>query len=89
MQLQNHRTTVSSLVLLLGVMDRAKDHLKTLLYTAYIDSNDYLNNYYLPQFYSSSRLDTPLQFAHILKKHAVVAKKFEFQSMILIDFLIM
>ncbi|KAL2494870.1 GDSL esterase/lipase [Forsythia ovata] len=65
-QLQNHRTTILRLALLLGSMDQVKEHLRKCLYTINIGNNDYLNNYYLPQFYSTSRLYTQQQFADLL-----------------------
>ncbi|CAI9782105.1 unnamed protein product [Fraxinus pennsylvanica] len=65
-QLQNHLTTILRLAHLLGSMGRAKQHLRTCLYNVYMGSNDYLNYYLLPQFYSPRRLYTPQAFADIL-----------------------
>ncbi|CAI9772015.1 unnamed protein product [Fraxinus pennsylvanica] len=65
-QLLNHKHTVSRNVLLLGNETSAKQHLGKCLYTLVIGSNDYINNYYMPQSYSTSRLYTPDQYATVL-----------------------
>ncbi|XP_073037421.1 GDSL esterase/lipase At1g29670-like [Primulina eburnea] len=64
-QLLNHKATIASLSLLLGPA-RLKDHLNKCLYAVNMGSNDYLNNYLLPQFYPSSKLYTPDQFSAFL-----------------------
>ncbi|KAL2467342.1 GDSL esterase/lipase [Abeliophyllum distichum] len=65
-QLSNHRVVISRIATLLGGEKVAKEYLSKCLYTVAIGNNDYLNNYYLPQYYSSSSLYTPEQFAALL-----------------------
>ncbi|XP_071937490.1 GDSL esterase/lipase At1g29670 [Coffea arabica] len=65
-QLQNHGRTISRISLLHGSPTSAKDYLSKCLYTVLIGSNDYLNNYFLPQFYLTSRTYTPDQYAEVL-----------------------
>ncbi|XP_027101519.1 GDSL esterase/lipase At1g29670-like [Coffea arabica] len=65
-QLQNHGRTISRISLLHGGPTSAKDYLSKCLYTVLIGSNDYLNNYFLPQIYSTSRTYTPDQYAEVL-----------------------
>ncbi|KAL2550810.1 GDSL lipase/esterase domain-containing protein [Forsythia ovata] len=65
-QLINHNLTVSRNVLLLGNDTSAKQHLGKCLYTLVIGSNDYINNYYMPQNYSTSSSYTPDQYATVL-----------------------
>ncbi|KAK4421126.1 GDSL esterase/lipase [Sesamum alatum] len=68
-QLENHGVTVLKTTLLLGSNGtRAREHLKKCLYIVNIGSNDYINNYLAPQFYPTSSLYTPDQFAEILIK---------------------
>lgn len=62
-QVQNYKTTVSQVVELLGDENTAADYLKRCIYSVGLGSNDYLNNYFMPQFYSTSRQYTPEQYA--------------------------
>ncbi|CAK9154691.1 unnamed protein product [Ilex paraguariensis] len=67
MQLINHKVIVSLIeLLLLGNKAAAKDYLSKCIYSVGLGSNDYLNNYLQPQFYSTSRKYTPDQYAAIL-----------------------
>ncbi|XP_019253781.1 PREDICTED: GDSL esterase/lipase At5g45670-like [Nicotiana attenuata] len=65
-QLQNHLFTVSRIISIFGNVTSAKDLLSKCLYTVDMGNNDYLNNYLQPQFYPTSLLYTPNQFATIL-----------------------
>lgn len=65
-QLRNYQTTVAEVVTLLGDEDTAANYLSQCLYTVGMGSNDYLNNYFMPAFYSTSRQYTPEQFADLL-----------------------
>ncbi|XP_010540543.1 PREDICTED: GDSL esterase/lipase At1g29670-like [Tarenaya hassleriana] len=62
-QVQNYKNTVSQVVNLLGDENSAADYLKKCIYSIGLGSNDYLNNYFMPTFYSSSRQFTPEQFS--------------------------
>lgn len=65
-QVENYRTTVRQVVTLLGNEASAADYLSKCIYSVGMGSNDYLNNYFMPAFYSSSRQYTPDQFASLL-----------------------
>ncbi|KAF8030998.1 hypothetical protein BT93_D0247 [Corymbia citriodora subsp. variegata] len=65
-QVQNYQNTVSQLTNILGGNSAAADRLSKCIFLVGIGSNDYLNNYYMPQFYTSSRQYTPEQWADIL-----------------------
>lgn len=65
-QVRNYQNTVSQVVNLLGGETQAADYLKRCIYSVGLGSNDYLNNYFMPTFYSSSRQFTPEQFANDL-----------------------
>ncbi|KAL3624824.1 hypothetical protein CASFOL_031492 [Castilleja foliolosa] len=67
-QLYNHGTTVSKIAFFLGNATLHRDHLKKCLYIVNMGSNDYLNNYFQPQSYTTSTLYTPDEFAAILSK---------------------
>ncbi|KAI3466780.1 hypothetical protein Pfo_023443 [Paulownia fortunei] len=67
-QLFNHGITVFKIALLLGNATLARDHLNKCLYIVNMGSNDYLNNYLLPQYYLSSIFYTPEKFAAMLTK---------------------
>ncbi|CAN8290812.1 unnamed protein product [Cochlearia groenlandica] len=62
-QVQNYKNTVSQVVELLGDENSAADYLKKCIYSVGLGSNDYLNNYFMPQYYSSSRQYTPESYA--------------------------
>ncbi|RDX73102.1 GDSL esterase/lipase, partial [Mucuna pruriens] len=65
-QLTNHRDIYSKIVIKLGGSRKAKQYLSKCLYYVNIGSNDYINNYFLPQKYSTSRIYTPEQYVKIL-----------------------
>ncbi|OWM73011.1 GDSL esterase/lipase At5g45670-like [Punica granatum] len=62
-QVQNYQNTVSQLVNILGDEDTAANYLSKCIYSAGMGSNDYLNNYFMPQYYSTSRQFTPEEYA--------------------------
>ncbi|XP_058771401.1 GDSL esterase/lipase At1g29670-like [Vicia villosa] len=66
LQLTNHRAIVSQIASRLGSIDKAQQHLNKCLYYVNIGSNDYINNYFLPQLYSTSHIYTPQQYAEAL-----------------------
>ncbi|XP_057738302.1 GDSL esterase/lipase At1g29670-like [Arachis stenosperma] len=62
-QVQNYQKTVGQLVNILGDENQAANYLSKCIYSIGLGSNDYLNNYFMPQLYSSSREYTPQQYA--------------------------
>ena len=67
-QIRNHRATITKIVRRLGGSGRAREYLKKCLYYVNIGSNDYINNYFLPQFYPTSRTYTLERYTDILIK---------------------
>ncbi|KAM0919174.1 hypothetical protein ACQ4PT_008376 [Festuca glaucescens] len=65
-QLQNYQTAVQQLVSILGDEDSAASHLSQCIFTVGMGSNDYLNNYFMPAVYATSRQYTPEQYADVL-----------------------
>jgi phospholipase/lecithinase/hemolysin len=65
-QVNNYRNTVEQVVSILGDRDSAANYLSKCVYSIGVGSNDYLNNYFMPLFYSSSRRYSPEQFADLL-----------------------
>lgn len=65
-QLLNHKTTVSRIVSLLGDEKSTEKNLSKCIYTVGIGNNDYINNYLMPQFYPTSSLHMPDQYAALL-----------------------
>ncbi|GAB2299036.1 hypothetical protein Dimus_033110 [Dionaea muscipula] len=65
-QVNNYKTTVSQLVNLLGDQDSATSYLSKCIYSIGLGSNDYLNNYFMPLYYTSGLRYTPSQFADVL-----------------------
>ncbi|GAB2287591.1 hypothetical protein Dimus_021964 [Dionaea muscipula] len=66
LQVQNHNVVVSKLLFARGIRSAA-GLLNKCLYTINIGSNDYINNYFMPEEgYSSSRYHTTDEFATIL-----------------------
>ncbi|CAA6661134.1 unnamed protein product [Spirodela intermedia] len=64
--LQNYQSTVSQVVNLLGDENSAADYLSKCIYTVGMGSNDYLNNYFMPAIYSTSRRYSPEEYADVL-----------------------
>uniref|UniRef100_A0A1J3EVX5 GDSL esterase/lipase n=1 Tax=Noccaea caerulescens TaxID=107243 RepID=A0A1J3EVX5_NOCCA len=62
-QVRNHLNTVSQVVQILGDENAAADYLKQCIYSVGLGSNDYLNNYFMPQFYPTSRQYSPEAYA--------------------------
>ncbi|CAK9182033.1 unnamed protein product [Ilex paraguariensis] len=67
-QLSNHKITIRHIATLLGSKALAKEYLSSCLYTVGMGNNDYLNIYFMPQFYPTSSLYTPKQYAKVLVK---------------------
>ncbi|XP_057471505.1 GDSL esterase/lipase At5g45670-like [Actinidia eriantha] len=65
-QVNNYKNTVSQVVDLLGDEDQAANYLSKCIYSLGLGSNDYLNNYFMPNVYSTSRQFTPEQYAQVL-----------------------
>ncbi|KAJ3671006.1 hypothetical protein LUZ60_008432 [Juncus effusus] len=65
-QVQNYKTAVQQIVDQLGDESSASKHLSKCLFTVGMGSNDYLNNYFMPNFYQTSRQYTPQQYADAL-----------------------
>lgn len=64
--MNNHQDTVSRVVNLLGTEDEAASYLEKCIYSIGLGSNDYLNNYFMPEIYSTSTEYTPEAFADVL-----------------------
>lgn len=65
-QLENHKVTISRIADLLGNTTSAKNHLNKCLFIVGIGSNDYINNFLMPDIYPTSHLYTPSQYATVL-----------------------
>ncbi|XP_020205646.1 GDSL esterase/lipase At1g29670 [Cajanus cajan] len=65
-QVKNHEVIYSKIAEKLGGSEKAKLYLSKCLYYMNIGSNDFINNYFLPNFYPTSRIYTPLQYVHLL-----------------------
>ncbi|KDP21165.1 hypothetical protein JCGZ_21636 [Jatropha curcas] len=65
-QLEHHAITVSRLVKIFG-SERSTDwYLSQCLYSVGMGNNDYINNYFLPQYYNTSQEYTLQQFTTLL-----------------------
>ncbi|KAL8552749.1 hypothetical protein ACS0TY_001432 [Phlomoides rotata] len=62
-QLVNHNITISRIAQLLGNHTSAANHLNKCLYYFVVGSNDYINNYFQPDYYPSSSIYTPQTYA--------------------------
>ncbi|KAK4489756.1 hypothetical protein RD792_000393, partial [Penstemon davidsonii] len=62
-QLINHNLTTSHIAQLLGNDTSAKNHLNKCLYYFVIGSNDYIHNYYQPEYYTTSNTYTTEEYA--------------------------
>ncbi|KAL7129794.1 hypothetical protein ABFS83_13G091600 [Erythranthe nasuta] len=65
-QINNYKNTVAQVVDILGDENTAADYLSKCIYSVGVGSNDYLNNYFMPNYYSTSRQYTPQQYADVL-----------------------
>lgn len=65
-QVNNYKNTISQVVSLLGNETAAANYLSKCIYSVGLGSNDYLNNYFMPASYSTSRRYTPDQYADVL-----------------------
>lgn len=65
-QVNNYKNTVSQVVDILGDEDSAANYLRQCIYSVGLGSNDYLNNYFMPNYYQTSRQFTPEQYASVL-----------------------
>ncbi|KAK7245595.1 hypothetical protein RIF29_40442 [Crotalaria pallida] len=66
LQLLHHRAIVSRIAFKLGGLRRAKQYLSKCLYYVQIGNNDYLNNYFIPEYYPTSTIYSPEQYAEAL-----------------------
>ncbi|XP_068325312.1 GDSL esterase/lipase At1g29670-like isoform X1 [Pyrus communis] len=67
-QLKNHRTTVLRIIDIFGKKSLAKNQLNQCLYSVGMGSNDYINNYFMPQYYTTSQKYTLEEYADVLIK---------------------
>lgn len=51
---------------IIGDEDSAANYLSKCIYSIGVGSNDYLNNYFMPQYYPTSRQYSPEQYAEVL-----------------------
>ncbi|KAB5534244.1 hypothetical protein DKX38_017330 [Salix brachista] len=65
-QLRNHQITVSRLIEIIGNDESTALYLSKCLYSVGMGSNDYINNYFLPQYYPTSQEYTLEQFTGLL-----------------------
>ncbi|KAL8228059.1 hypothetical protein R6Q57_015643 [Mikania cordata] len=61
-QLLRHQLIVSRLKHLQGD-DKTEEYLKKCIYISYMGSDDYMNNYFMPDYYIAGRIYTPAEFA--------------------------
>ncbi|KAI9121149.1 hypothetical protein K1719_008182 [Acacia pycnantha] len=65
-QITNHRVTVARITGRLGSIEAAQQYLHSCLYYVNIGGNDYLNNYFKPQYYPSSHILNLTTFTDVL-----------------------
>ena len=65
-QLKNHKIIISRIADILGNKRLAHKHLHKCLYSVGLGSNDYINNYFVPQYYHTSKKYTTEQYAEVL-----------------------
>ncbi|XP_051136351.1 GDSL esterase/lipase At1g29670-like [Andrographis paniculata] len=65
-QVNNYKNTVAQVVNILGDEAAASDYLSQCIYSVGMGSNDYLNNYFMPLIYPTSRQYNPEQYANVL-----------------------
>ncbi|KAK8615184.1 hypothetical protein V6N13_068965 [Hibiscus sabdariffa] len=65
-QIKNHKTIISKITRLMGNYSATNLLLKQCIYSVQIGSNDYINNYFKPEFYDTSRHFKPSKYATLL-----------------------
>ncbi|KAL4348493.1 hypothetical protein GQ457_17G001470 [Hibiscus cannabinus] len=65
-KIKNHKTIISMITRLMGNYSATNSLLKQCIYSVQIGSNDYINNYFKPEFYETSRCFTPSEYATLL-----------------------
>lgn len=66
-QLMNHQATIFRIGSILRTNRlQTLQYMKRCLYTVGMGNNDYINNYFMPQLYPTSRHYTPEQYAEVL-----------------------
>ncbi|KAF5943951.1 hypothetical protein HYC85_018028 [Camellia sinensis] len=65
-QLLNHQIVISRIAMLLGSKEAATNHLSKCIYSVGMGNNDYINNYFQPQYYPTSSQYTGEQYATVL-----------------------
>lgn len=65
-QINNYKNTVAQVVDIIGDEDSAANYLSKCIYSIGVGSNDYLNNYFMPQYYPTSRQYSPEEYAEVL-----------------------
>ncbi|GMI74205.1 hypothetical protein like AT1G29660 [Hibiscus trionum] len=65
-QIKNHKTIISRITALMGNNSAAKSHLSRCIYSVQIGSNDYINNYFRPESYDTSKRYAPPEYATVL-----------------------
>lgn len=65
-QLENHRAIYLKIARQRGGLKNAKEYLNQCLYYVNIGSNDYINNFFLPEQYPSSRIYNLERYTNLL-----------------------
>ncbi|KAM3239389.1 hypothetical protein P3L10_014423 [Capsicum annuum] len=65
-QVNNFKNIVQQIVRIIGDENSAANYLSKCIYSIGDGSNDYLNNYFMPLYYLTSRQYTPQQYANVL-----------------------
>ncbi|KAK8633364.1 hypothetical protein V6N13_014210 [Hibiscus sabdariffa] len=65
-QIKNHQSIISRITRLMQNDSATELLLRQCIYSVQIGSNDYINNYFKPEFYETSRSFTPSEYATLL-----------------------
>ncbi|KAJ1426853.1 SGNH hydrolase superfamily [Sesbania bispinosa] len=85
LQIENHKVIISQIAARFGGVNKAIEYLNKCLYYVNIGTNDYENNYFLPNLYPTSHIYSPEQYAEVLTvqldqylkdMHEIGARKF-------------
>ncbi|XP_059434562.1 GDSL esterase/lipase At1g29670-like [Corylus avellana] len=69
MQLKNYQITLSQINKTLGNRNMSTvEYLSKCIFSVAIGTNDYIDNYFFPQYYTTSRIYTPQQYAVVLNQ---------------------